>query len=162
MNVLSSFTTLLKDLGSVKERLGCAGARLVVLDWNGTTGLTLGTMMTTYDSNYDNLWNRNVGTLQLRMVSSLDAAAASAELTRQLGGLQDRWVTGLLVVLHPLQNPHIKDVCNAMQCNVSKYVGLFVCMSAGMYASQDTIITVIYCECHVSQHIWGSGCVYAT
>ena len=28
-----------------------------------------------------------------RMVSSLDAAAASAELTRQLGGLQDRWVT---------------------------------------------------------------------
>ncbi len=28
------------------------------------------------------------------MVSSLDAAAASAELTRQLGGLQDRWAAG--------------------------------------------------------------------
>ena len=36
-----------------------------------------------------------------RMVSSLDAAAASAELTRQLGGLQDRCVTG-----HPYRHPH--------------------------------------------------------
>eukprot|EP00490_Sorites_sp_Unknown_P004978 CAMPEP_0114638162 /NCGR_PEP_ID=MMETSP0191-20121206/475_1 /TAXON_ID=126664 /ORGANISM="Sorites sp." /LENGTH=264 /DNA_ID=CAMNT_0001849915 /DNA_START=239 /DNA_END=1035 /DNA_ORIENTATION=- len=45
-SVLTSLTTLLKDLGSVKE-----------------------------------------------MVTSLDAAAASAELTRQLGGLQDRWAS---------------------------------------------------------------------